>query len=196
MIMRSSKSITCWWDQNTICWLPTRVYNDQPHIHVTSIFTMLHIKYITQRHRACICSSGDLSNRCFGYHHPKYKVESMQHGRPFPICRFMNSPPSQPLPIVMINARPNRPFSAQGPVAGQVRWQEPQGGLPSSMAGGADGWHRLAAVICELFKECVFVCDNLWQSVTVSLQNYRRWTKYSNPFYPVQPPRPQSSMLL
>ena len=25
---------------------------------------------------------------------------------------------------------------------------------------------------------------------------YRRWTKYSNPFYPVQPPRPQSSMLL
>ena len=24
----------------------------------------------------------------------------------------------------------------------------------------------------------------------------RRWTKYSNPFYPVQPPRPQSSMLL
>jgi hypothetical protein len=73
------------------------------------------------------------------------------------------SPPSQPLPIVMINARPNRPFSAQGPVAGQVRWQEPQGGLPSSMAGGADGWHRLAAVICELFKECVSVCDNLWQ---------------------------------
>ena len=25
---------------------------------------------------------------------------------------------------------------------------------------------------------------------------YRRWTQYSNPFYPVQPPRPQSSMLL
>ena len=25
---------------------------------------------------------------------------------------------------------------------------------------------------------------------------YRKWTKYSNPFYPVQPPRPQSSMLL
>ena len=25
---------------------------------------------------------------------------------------------------------------------------------------------------------------------------HRRWTKYSKPFYPVQPPRPQSSMLM
>ena len=27
------------------------------------------------------------------------------------------------------------------------------------------------------------------------LDKYCRWTKYSNPFYPIQPPRPQSSML-
>ena len=30
--------------------------------------------------------------------------------------------------------------------------------------------------------------------VLVCSGSYRRWTKYSNPFYPVQPPRPQSSV--
>ena len=42
----------------------------------------------------------------------------------------------------------------------------------------------------------LYVFTYIFVYIYIYRDTYRRWTKYSNPFYPVQPPRPQSSMLM
>ena len=61
-------------------------------------------------------------------------------------------------------------------------------------------WKKISSMHIDVSKRCENIRErdgtNWGVRHAAHPSWYRRWTKYSNPFYPVQPPRPQSSMLL